>query len=95
MRGALLAVEVFPALLPAGERRLGGAQPLVQRAFGGLGLRQLGTELFDLGAQLGDLAFVALDVRLQLGQRGARLRQLVALLFAQLARVRGCSVRCG
>ena len=55
MRGALFAVEVFPALLPAGERRFGRGQFLVERAFGGLRLRELGTELFDLGAQVGDL----------------------------------------
>ena len=59
------AVEILPALLPARERLLGGRQRLVQRAFGGLRLRELGPELRDLGAQLRELPLVALDVRVR------------------------------
>ena len=82
VRGALFAVETFPALLPVTERRFGRGQAFVERAFGSLRLRQLRAQLFDLGAQRFDLAPVALDVRVELGQRGTRLGQLVALLVA-------------
>ncbi len=64
-------------------------------AFGGLRLRELGRQLLDLGAQAGDLALVALDVEIELGERGARLRELVALLLAQLAHVGDGLIRCG
>ena len=64
------------------------ARSSAERALGGLGLHEVGRQLFDLGAQRGDLALVALDVAFELGQRRARLRELVALLLAQLAHVR-------
>ena len=58
------------------------------RAFGGLRLREFGPS-FSISARRSAIcALVALDVRAQLGERGARLRELVALLFAHLARVR-------
>ena len=64
------------------------ARTLAERALGGLRLDEVRRKLFDFGAQAGDFAFVALDVRIQFGQRGARLRELVALLLAHLANVR-------
>ena len=65
VRGALLAIESFPALLPVGERVFGGRQVFAERALGGLRLREVRRQLFDLGAQRGDFALVAIDVRVR------------------------------
>jgi hypothetical protein len=94
VRGALLAVETLPALLPVRELLFGALEFLVESAFGGLREFQFRREFFDLFAQARDLPFVALDVRIEFGERGARLGEFVALLVTQLARVKSW-IRCG